>query len=196
MVFSLLDFFWDYRQKRCDIWQNWAGIVSTRLAFDTSTALLILLKNKNYENTLSKLSRNCLDSLAFDICSAFIILLKMELMKLQYFAIFLYTWWLLNFSWYFLCWFFLRLSPKEVWYLTKLSRNCFNQFKIWHQLGIFDKNNEKALTKLNRNWSDRLAFDISSAFVILLKMKVMKLQYFGIYLHTWWLLNFSWYFLS
>ena len=39
-------FFWDYRQKQYDIWRSWAGIVSTSLAFDTSKALLILLKTK------------------------------------------------------------------------------------------------------------------------------------------------------
>ena len=71
-------FFRDYRQKMCDIWRNWAGIVSISLVFDTSSEFLMLLKNKNCEKALSNLSRNCLDSLAFDTSSAFIILLKNE----------------------------------------------------------------------------------------------------------------------
>ena len=69
-------FLLDYRQKPCDIWRNWAGIVSISLVFDTSSEFLMLLKNKNCEKALSKLSRNCLDSLAFDTSSAFIIFLK------------------------------------------------------------------------------------------------------------------------
>ena len=80
-----VSFFWDYHKMRCDIWRNWAGIVSISLAFDTSSEFFILLKNKNYEKALTKLSRNCSDSLEFVTSSAFIILLKKETDKITIF---------------------------------------------------------------------------------------------------------------
>ena len=59
-------------------------------------------------------------------------------MKLEYFYICLYVWWPLNFALFFLVFFFWDYNQKKVWYLTKLSRNCFTQFSMWHHLGIFD----------------------------------------------------------
>ena len=104
-VFSR-SFFWDYDQNRRDIWRNWAGIVSHSLACDTSSAFLILLKNKKFEITIIKTEQKFVShGLACDTSSAFLILLKqIKSMKFP---------------------------------LTKLSKNCFTQFSMWHQLGVF-----------------------------------------------------------
>ena len=148
MVFVLLVFFWGYRQKKCDNWRSWTGIVSTSLAFDTGTAFLILLKNKNCEKAPSKLNRNCLDSLAFDTSSAFFYNIAKK-----------WNWWNYNIL-EFIC--------------------ILDDFLIFHGICsvsfLWDYRQKRC--DIWRRWagivSSSLAFDTSSAFLILLKIIVIK----------------------